>query len=110
MLTQCALCQHIVEVSSLKDHYLSECLLKDELDECPRCRAAILRPDFDKHVTAKKCPIYNPTSPLCQMCMKPVKNGDSDEGWKVHLMREGCTNSSRKPPRVKRSFSLFRRR
>ncbi|XP_069990312.1 centrosomal protein of 104 kDa isoform X3 [Penaeus vannamei] len=86
MLTRCHYCRQVVEVASLTQHLLGECVASTQYRRCDRCSEAIPKKVFYDHAASKSCtpckpePIAN-HCPLCHENIPPW-----DEGWRVHLM------------------------
>ena len=55
MLTNCAGCTQIIEVSSYTDHKLTQCAKKADFNQCNRCRMAIEADFYEQHVTRQEC-------------------------------------------------------
>ncbi|XP_078308644.1 centrosomal protein of 104 kDa isoform X3 [Panthera onca] len=97
MLTRCACCRQVVEISSLTEHLLTECDKKDGFGKCYRCNEAVLKEELPRHIKAKDC---NPAKPeklanRCPLCHENFSPGE--EAWKAHLMGPaGCTMNLRK--------------
>eukprot|EP00397_Hematodinium_sp_SG-2012_P011591 GEMP01011733.1.p1 GENE.GEMP01011733.1~~GEMP01011733.1.p1 ORF type:complete len:923 (+),score=151.66 GEMP01011733.1:427-3195(+) len=71
MLLQCDYCQQVIEIASLREHYLTECEGNAE--------------------TAKPPSISVGSCPLCETNI----GEENDESWREHLLRQ-CTNNPRK--------------
>uniref|UniRef100_A0A452U305 Centrosomal protein of 104 kDa n=1 Tax=Ursus maritimus TaxID=29073 RepID=A0A452U305_URSMA len=97
MLTRCAHCRQVVEISSLTDHLLTECDRRDGFGKCYRCSEAVLKEELPRHIKTKEC---NPAKPeklanRCPLCHENFSPGE--EAWKAHLMGSaGCTANLRK--------------
>ncbi|XP_044092930.1 centrosomal protein of 104 kDa isoform X3 [Neovison vison] len=97
MLTRCAHCKQVVEISSLTEHLLTECDRKDGFGKCYRCSEAVLKEELPRHIKTKAC---NPAKPeklanRCPLCHENFSPGE--EAWKAHLMGPaGCTMNLRK--------------
>ncbi|XP_042235850.1 centrosomal protein of 104 kDa-like [Homarus americanus] len=97
MLTRCHHCRQVVEVASLTQHLLGECVSSSEYRRCERCSEAIPKKNFHSHALAKSCipakpePIAN-HCPLCHENIAPW-----DDGWREHLMPgpNTCLNNPR---------------
>ncbi|XP_063592556.1 uncharacterized protein LOC134769747 [Penaeus indicus] len=100
MLTRCHYCRQVVEVASLTQHLLGECVASTQYRRCDRCSEAIPKKVFYDHAASKSCtpckpePIAN-HCPLCHENIPPW-----DEGWRVHLMPgpDCCPANSRARP------------
>ncbi|XP_034875837.1 centrosomal protein of 104 kDa isoform X2 [Mirounga leonina] len=97
VLTRCAHCKQVVEISSLTEHLLTECDKKDGFGKCYRCSEAVLKEELPRHIKTKEC---NPAKPeklanRCPLCHENFSPGE--EAWKAHLMGPaGCTMNLRK--------------
>jgi len=68
MLIQCEYCQQVIEIATLRDHYLTECEGKTE----------------DVHA------LEEGNCPLCQMQLQ-----EDDDNWRDHLL-SSCVNNPRR--------------
>lgn len=95
MLVSCPLCSQAVDIITLNPHLLKECEMHDEMRECPRCREAIHIDEFEIHVEEQACLPGKPVSRAnrCPLCHDDV--GSGVEGWKGHILEEGCPNNDR---------------
>ncbi|XP_045856713.1 centrosomal protein of 104 kDa isoform X2 [Meles meles] len=107
MLTRCAHCKQVVEISSLTEHLLTECDRKDGFGKCYRCSEAVLKEELPRHIKTKEC---NPAKPeklanRCPLCHENFSPGE--EAWKAHLMGPaGCTMNLRKTHVLHRAPAL----
>ncbi|KAI9007147.1 hypothetical protein BC832DRAFT_432104 [Gaertneriomyces semiglobifer] len=95
MLMNCSLCKLIVEIPMLTDHRLKDCDRKADWRRCPRCKEAVKCTEFAAHIATHACRPA-PTDPgvhRCPLCHQDVP--DDEDGWKVHLMQDGCPGSDR---------------
>ncbi|XP_037790833.1 centrosomal protein of 104 kDa-like [Penaeus monodon] len=105
MLTRCHYCRQVVEVASLTQHLLGECVASTQYRRCDRCSEAIPKKVFYDHAASKSCtpckpePIAN-HCPLCHENIPPW-----DEGWRVHLMPgpDCCPANSRARPHASKN-------
>lgn len=99
MLTRCANCEQVVEISGLTEHVLTECSSKDQYAKCNRCQATLKKSEYTAHVKLKACKATTSvkTANRCPLCHRNVAPGD--DGWKRHLMG---IDSCEKNPRRKR--------
>ncbi|KAJ3126066.1 hypothetical protein HK101_005812, partial [Irineochytrium annulatum] len=99
VLCNCPLCNLIVEITTLTPHMLGECDNRGKVKACPRCREAIMAPEYAGHVARQSC---YPASTIpgvtrCPLCHSDISSGD--QGFKRHLLRgSGCPANLRKPP------------
>lgn len=95
MLMNCPLCNQTVEILRLNGHLLKECDLKDVMRECPRCKEALHVDEYEQHVDEQACLSAKPASVAnrCPLCHEDVDPGI--EGWKQHILVEGCPNNDR---------------
>nr|XP_035945449.1 centrosomal protein of 104 kDa isoform X5 [Halichoerus grypus] len=80
MLTRCAHCKQVVEISSLTEHLLTECDKKDGFGKCYRCSEAVLKEELPRHIKTKEC---NPAKPeklanRCPLCHENFSPGEED--------------------------------
>ncbi|XP_021573586.1 centrosomal protein of 104 kDa [Carlito syrichta] len=78
MLTRCAHCRQVVEISSLTEHLLTECDQRDRFGKCYRCSEAVLKEELPGHIKAKDC---NPAKPeklanRCPLCHENFTPGE----------------------------------
>ncbi|KDO27607.1 hypothetical protein SPRG_06875 [Saprolegnia parasitica CBS 223.65] len=95
MLTQCKMCGQVIEISTLNEHLLVECELKQNHKECPRCHEAITLKYFNQHVQENDCvPMPDPNDGnRCPLCHDDI--GPRKRGWKTHLLHERCPQNPR---------------
>ena len=91
LLTECV-CQQVIEIMGLNKHLLEECEKKSQYKQCPRCKEAIKKTIYDKHIDedtcrAEKDPNQFVRCVLCKVDVPPQK-------WKHHLMYI-CSNNER---------------
>lgn len=55
MLTNCNACGQIIEVSSLNNHLIKECVQKENYKQCKRCHESILVSEFELHDAMQLC-------------------------------------------------------
>ena len=93
----CENCNKNIEVKKLINHRLNECKDKEKYEMCKRCKEAILKDLYDKHVKDNKCnPAKNPNSSArCPLCHKDIVP-PGDKGFINHLCKEGCSSHNRK--------------
>lgn len=104
MLKRCLHCKQVVEICNFSEHLLTECDGKDKFKFCPRCSEAVLKVDFERHVTSKKCAVLQPNiEEHCPLCHENIPQGD--ESWQRHLMgsrKDACSENPRRLPTLKR--------
>eukprot|EP01015_Nassula_variabilis_P021377 TRINITY_DN3795_c0_g1_i6.p1 TRINITY_DN3795_c0_g1~~TRINITY_DN3795_c0_g1_i6.p1 ORF type:complete len:152 (+),score=37.37 TRINITY_DN3795_c0_g1_i6:86-541(+) len=95
ILTVCQHCQQVVKISELNEHLLEECDKKKLNKRCPRCKESVSVMEFDDHVEEMGCiPSKAQTvASRCPLCHQDIPPGE--EGWKKHLVKEGCPNNER---------------
>eukprot|EP01018_Ginkgo_biloba_P003414 Gb_38463 [translate_table: standard] len=95
MLASCSNCRQIVEISTLKDHYLFECTTGKRYIECQKCLQAVPEVRTAAHLKSKECrPTKHPKITRCPLCNHAVKC--SEAGWKDHLLKApGCPKNPR---------------
>ncbi|CAD2217504.1 UvrB/uvrC motif containing protein, putative [Angomonas deanei] len=94
MLCPCPLCDQVTEISTLQEHLVSECELKDMVRACPRCHEAVTVEDYDEHVASKSCIDAKKSISVCPLCHAQFRAGA--EGWQSHLAKApGCPNNPR---------------
>eukprot|EP00359_Climacostomum_virens_P001925 CAMPEP_0204900574 /NCGR_PEP_ID=MMETSP1397-20131031/2553_1 /ASSEMBLY_ACC=CAM_ASM_000891 /TAXON_ID=49980 /ORGANISM="Climacostomum Climacostomum virens, Strain Stock W-24" /LENGTH=780 /DNA_ID=CAMNT_0052068743 /DNA_START=85 /DNA_END=2424 /DNA_ORIENTATION=+ len=93
MLVACPYCSQVVDIITLNPHLLRECEMRDLMRECPRCREAVHSDEFEMHVEEQACLPNKPASKAtrCPLCHDDV--GAGVEGWKEHVLEEGCPNN-----------------
>ncbi|XP_068203102.1 centrosomal protein of 104 kDa [Palaemon carinicauda] len=109
MLTRCQHCRQVVEVASLTQHLLGECVSSSQYRRCERCSEAIPKNNFHPHALAKTCtpckpePIAN-HCPLCHENIPPW-----EDGWKRHLMPgpESCPANPRAKPQAPKKAAIM---
>ncbi|GES89686.1 centrosomal protein of 104 kDa-like isoform X2 [Rhizophagus clarus] len=96
VLTNCRLCNIILEISTLDDHMLNDCDKSKFVKQCPRCREVIEADDYLEHMAKQACMVIRPDIVRCPLCKTVVKPA-TEQGWKSHLLDEnGCTKNRRK--------------
>ncbi|KAI8890922.1 hypothetical protein K501DRAFT_328095 [Backusella circina FSU 941] len=94
VLTNCPMCQIILEVSTLRDHLAEDCERKHLVKQCTRCRHPVPVEQWLQHSLKKTCAVTSPDQTRCPYCQKDMTK--STEGdWKSHLMSE-CTKNPRR--------------
>ena len=96
---QCKKCKNYIEVKNLTKHRLEECEYKDEFQQCPRCKEAILIQSYDAHVEKNKCNKYKKNCNRCPLCHQDIPL--SKNGFYIHIIEEGCPAKKTKTRKVK---------
>ncbi|KAL9553120.1 hypothetical protein MBANPS3_003428 [Mucor bainieri] len=100
VLTNCPMCQIILEVSTLKDHLQTDCEKKHLVKQCTQCQQSIPVEQWKKHTLKKTCTVRvaviatvenQSRCPFCQLDMTQ----SSEAQWKSHLINK-CTKNPRK--------------
>jgi len=94
MLTTCPQCQQVAQIVDLTKHLLSECSAS-RCQQCPRCKMAILKEEYNDHLKRFACtPAKNPSEAMrCPLCAQDVP--PKPEDWNQHIMTQGCPNNER---------------
>ena len=97
-LTPCIYCQSIIEIPEMRAHWITECAKMKELRQCQRCKQIITEDIFEKHTLEQKCTPNPKDDPACTMCGTNIAsvNKNIQQGWKDHLIKQGCINNPRK--------------
>ncbi|CAI5731822.1 unnamed protein product [Hyaloperonospora brassicae] len=93
MLTPCKMCGQVIEISTLTDHLLVECEMRQNHRKCPRCGEAITLKFFERHVSLNDCPLRAQFGNRCPLCHEDTAPGEN--GWRCHLLDEGCPQNPR---------------
>jgi hypothetical protein len=94
VLVLCKYCNEVVQISVYTDHLLSaKCAGRHK--QCPRCKEAILREDYNEHIKLMACtPARRPEeASRCPLCSADFAPGH--QGWVAHIMKDGCPNNER---------------
>ncbi|KAI8385053.1 uncharacterized protein BYT42DRAFT_564515 [Radiomyces spectabilis] len=94
MLTNCPMCQIILEVSTLSDHLLGDCEKRNLLKQCGRCKNAIPIEQWLQHSSKQTCIAAVENEVRCPHCHKLIETA-SETGWKTHLLHESCPKNPR---------------
>ncbi|CAO3646454.1 unnamed protein product [Cunninghamella blakesleeana] len=96
-LTNCPMCQIIVEVSTLHSHILKDCEKRHLMKQCTRCKQAIPVEQWLQHTLKNTCTAYtNPDEVRCPLCLISIEPAN-EEGWRLHLLNgEGCPKNQRR--------------
>ncbi|KAI8331900.1 hypothetical protein BC941DRAFT_382119 [Chlamydoabsidia padenii] len=95
-LTNCPMCQIILEVSTLQTHTLTDCEKRHLMKQCTRCKQAVPVEQWLQHTLKNACTAYtNPDEVRCPLCLITIEPG-TDEGWRKHLLTGGgCPKNQR---------------
>jgi centrosomal protein CEP104 len=93
ILTSCKQCEQIIEIPTLHEHLLGECEVTDTYIACEICGLPVPKDAMDAHIGSKACVKAGPNEGVCPLCNVLIKGGD--DGWRVHLLDEGCPNNPR---------------
>ena len=96
MFMKCFKCNENIEIKSLNNHLLFDCIYKNNYKLCKRCREAISIKNYDEHVRMNICnPAKNKNSnnrcPLCHNDIPPT-----DKGFYQHFIIDGCPQKKKK--------------
>ena len=96
MFMKCFKCNENIEIKSLNNHLLFDCIYKNNYKLCKRCREAISVKNYDEHVRMNICnPAKNKNSnnrcPLCHNDIPPT-----DKGFYQHFIIDGCPQKKKK--------------
>ena len=91
MLLSCPQCEQVVEIPTFAEHLTGECEGEGEWKACRRCGWVVEQRGVEEH--ERECGGVKEGSAVCQLCCKEVEG--SDEGWRRHLLEEGCSGNAR---------------
>lgn len=95
VLTNCPMCQIILEVSTLKEHTRKDCEKKHLAKQCNNCKEAIPVEQWLQHTLKNTCTATAKGQSRCPFCQTEMtKLSESD--WKHHLVTQ-CAKNPRKP-------------
>ncbi|KAK4519903.1 Oxysterol-binding protein 4 [Mucor velutinosus] len=94
VLTNCHMCQIILEVSTLKDHLQIDCEKKHLVKQCTQCKQSIPVEQWKKHTLKKTCTATAENQSRCPFCQLDMTRS-SEAQWKSHLINK-CTKNPRK--------------
>lgn len=94
MLVTCSECKQVVPISTYAEHLLEGCA-KSQHQQCPRCKEPVHANEYNGHIKSMACvPAKSPAvAHRCPLCHEDI--GPGEEGWKAHLLKEGCPNNER---------------
>ncbi len=80
-----------MEISNLNNHLITQCAKKEKFAACFKCKEAILKKDYEKHIRDNSCPSgknnnYYNRCPMCHSDHTP----SGVLGWQMHLLEDGC--------------------
>ncbi|KAI8993231.1 hypothetical protein BDB01DRAFT_754269 [Pilobolus umbonatus] len=94
VLTNCPMCQIILEVSTLKEHYLEDCENRHLLKICSHCKTSIPVEQWLQHTLKKTCLATGENQTRCPFCLTDMTVSDESE-WKYHLLND-CDKNPRR--------------
>ncbi|EPB90954.1 hypothetical protein HMPREF1544_02208 [Mucor circinelloides 1006PhL] len=94
VLTNCPMCQIILEVSTLKDHLKTDCEKKHLVKQCTQCQQSIPVEQWKKHTLKKTCTATAENQSRCPFCQVDMTRS-SEAQWKSHLINK-CTKNPRR--------------
>ncbi|KAG2208360.1 hypothetical protein INT46_003684 [Mucor plumbeus] len=94
VLTNCPMCQIILEVSTLKDHLKTDCEKKHLVKQCTQCQQSIPVEQWKKHTLKKICTETAANQSRCPFCQLDMTRF-SETQWKSHLINK-CIKNPRK--------------
>ncbi|KAG2212314.1 hypothetical protein INT47_001674 [Mucor saturninus] len=95
VLTNCPMCQIVVEVSTMRDHLRKDCERKHLVKPCTHCRESIPVEQWLQHTQKKTCIATSPQQYRCPYCQKDMSKANETD-WKSHLVST-CTKNPRMP-------------
>ncbi|CAO3632612.1 unnamed protein product [Mucor hiemalis] len=95
VLTNCPMCQIILEVSTLKDHSKKDCEKKHLAKQCNNCKEAIPVEQWLQHTLKNTCTATLKNQSRCPFCQQEMTKS-SETDWKQHLVTQ-CNKNPRKP-------------
>lgn len=95
MLNRCESCAQVVEISTVREHLVSECEKKNDYMRCKVCHVVVEKSSEKAHLDSAKCKASSDNSEdtVCQLCNTVVPEGD--DCWKTHLMEQCKPNRER---------------
>ena len=92
MLLSCAQCEQVVEIPTYGEHLLGECESRDvQWAACSVCSWVVEAAGVSEHEA--ECGGVKEGCAVCQLCCREVEA--TEEGWRRHLLDEGCSGNSR---------------
>ncbi|ORZ19753.1 hypothetical protein BCR42DRAFT_371491 [Absidia repens] len=98
-LTNCPMCQIILEVSTLQSHTATDCEKRHLMKQCTRCKQSIPVEQWLQHTLKATCSAYtnSENETRCPLCLVTIEPG-TEEGWRAHLLTGGgCPKNPRGP-------------
>lgn len=93
MLISCQQCEQVVEIPALNEHLLTECEVQGTHQQCHTCLEPIEISYYSQHVKNHACSPPSLHHQRCPLCHSDV--GIGEEGWKLHLLIQGCPKNVR---------------
>lgn len=72
MLTSCQQCEQVIEISTLNDHLLNECEVKDTYEMCTQCHQPIPMDQFPQHTQNANCSQPSHGMERCSLCQLDI--------------------------------------
>ncbi|RCI02946.1 hypothetical protein CU098_011402 [Rhizopus stolonifer] len=95
VLTNCPMCQIILEVSTLKEHLEIDCEKKHLVKQCSQCKTSIPVEQWLQHTLKKTCTVTAQDQSRCPFCQLDMTKS-SEKAWKSHLINTCPKNPRRK--------------
>jgi centrosomal protein CEP104 len=93
MLTSCKQCEQVIEIPTLDEHLLEECEVANKYVKCKACKAPVVKESLEDHQASAACAPLGKGNNRCPLCSRAI--GKGEEGWKVHLLDDGCPQNPR---------------
>ncbi|KAI7907596.1 uncharacterized protein BX663DRAFT_556883 [Cokeromyces recurvatus] len=97
VLTNCSMCQIILEVSTLKEHFQNDCERKHLVKQCNNCKQFIPVEQWLQHTLKNICPdiiVTSDNQSRCAYCQLDMTDS-TETDWKIHLINE-CPKNLRR--------------
>ena len=88
MCCRCKKCKNFVEIKYLTNHKLYDCKYKNEFKLCIRCKEAVHKNLYKKHIENKSCNPFKQNYNRCPLCHEDIPS--SNKGFFQHFMKDGC--------------------
>ncbi|KAI8352457.1 hypothetical protein EDC96DRAFT_567082 [Choanephora cucurbitarum] len=95
VLTNCPMCQIILEVSTLKEHLELDCEKKHLVKQCNQCKTSIPVEQWLQHTSKKTCTVTADDQSRCPFCQLDMTKSN-EKGWKAHLINKCPKNPRRR--------------